>query len=532
MKKLYSFILAVLAFIDSSAQSHFITRWDLSKEGSAHNEIRFSATTTGTVSYSWQEVSPGTASGAGTFNGSAAIITDLPTGAVVDLNINPLHFNHIAFRQNTDPKRLVDIRQWGTTSWSSMSSSFFGCSNLQISATDTPDLSAVSNMSDMFSYCTELNGPTNIGTWNTGKVTNMSALFNNCTKFNQSLEGWTTDNVTNMGWMFSGATAFNQPIEKWNTAKVTSMIAMFQEATNFNQPIGGWNTANVNDMSFMFLRASKFNQSVGDWNTKKVTTMHVMFNRAQSFNQSIGTWTLNAEVQVTGMLDHTGLSSQNYSATLIGWNANSLTPDYRNLGADGLHYDANAVDARTNLVANKRWTIDGDATNPLPVTLVSFTGQADEHIVSLTWRTTDEKNNAGFDIEKSTDGRTFQKIGFVDGGEDSKSLTSYHFEDLNPTSINYYRLKQLDLDGSFAYSRIISVKSRLSSVIIYPNPAKTEFFVRNIANSTELAIFDNSGKLAFKSLVSPSTPINLNTLPSGIYNVVVSGELRKLVIEK
>ncbi|MBK8194344.1 MAG: DUF285 domain-containing protein [Lewinellaceae bacterium] len=188
-------------------------------------------------------------------------------------------------------EKLLDISQWGAIAWTSMENAFFGCSNLNISATDVPNLSGVTDMSSMFRGCTALDGPANIGSWNTAAVTDISFMFVAASSFNQPIGGWNTAAVTDMRSMFNLASSFNQPIEGWNTTAVTVMGFMFSGASSFNQPIGGWNTAAVTDMGFMFAGASSFNQPIGGWNTAAVTNMIGMFSGASSFNQPIGAGT-------------------------------------------------------------------------------------------------------------------------------------------------------------------------------------------------------------------------------------------------
>ena len=324
------------------------------------------------------------------------------------------NFPRIFFNNAGDRQKLLNISQWGGIAWTSTNSAFFGCSNLNITATDVPNMGGVTNMAQMFRACVSLNGPANIGTWNTaavtdmgflfrdasafnqpigtwntanvtfmdamfqgastfnqpignwntGKVTNMESMFNSADGFNQPIGNWNTANVTNMQFMFNSADGFNQPIGNWNTAKVTNMESMFNNDDTFNQPIGNWNTANVTNMQLMFNGADDFNQPIGNWNTAKVTNMTSMFQNAFSFNQSIGTWTLNAAVNLTNMLNICGMNCTNYSATLIGWSNNPLTPNTRSLGASGRLFETNAVAARTNLDITKAWTFTGDALVP------------------------------------------------------------------------------------------------------------------------------------------------------------------------
>ncbi len=131
-------------------------------------------------------------------------------------------------------------------------------------------------------------------------------------------------------------------------------------------------------MSRMFDFATAFNQNIGAWNTSVVADMSGMFADAGAFNQNIGNWILNPSVNLTGMLNNSNMDCNNYSATILGWNANPSTPNGRTLGATGRQYGTNAVAARTNLTATKGWTIAGDVPSgaicalPTP-TIISFT---------------------------------------------------------------------------------------------------------------------------------------------------------------
>lgn len=398
----------------TTCPDQFITKWNLATAGSGANQISFSVGTTGTVNYTWQEVSPGTATGSGTFTGSTATITGLPSGSVIRLSIQPNNFNRININNGTDRNRLVDVEQWGSVAWANMQNTFYGCSNLNISSTDFPNLSTVTSMLQMFRECSSLNGPANIGGWNTSAVTDMRFLFTGATMFNQNIGSWNTSAVTDMGRMFSGASAFNQNIGGWNTSAVTSMSSMFSTASTFNQNIGSWNTASVTDMTGMFNSASAFNQNIGSWNTSSVVYMSNMFLGATAFNQNIGTWNTTAVVGMSymfsnatsfnqnigswnvelvssmdymfngaisfnqnlggwqlksgivgvglsGMLSGCGMDCTNYSATLTGWAASPTCPLVCSLGAILRQYDPTATAARAFLTGTKGWTITGDA---------------------------------------------------------------------------------------------------------------------------------------------------------------------------
>jgi hypothetical protein len=112
--------------------------------------------------------------------------------------------------------------------------------------------------------------------------------------------------------------------------------------------------------------------------------------------------------------------------------------------------------------------------NPLPVTLVSFTAQPQGEIVRLNWSTSTEINNDYFEVERSGDGTQFNSIGMVAGHNTSYVINDYISYDENPLDgINYYRLKQVDNNGTYTYSKIVAIKMAdrlVTNVKVFPNP--------------------------------------------------------------
>ena len=268
-----------------------------------------------------------------------------------------------------DNLKLLSIDQWGTGQWGSMEFAFNNCSNMTLNATDTPDLSAVTNMGYMFAGATlfdddisswDVSNVTdmsalffkassfnqNIDNWNVTNVTNMHGMFNGSSSFNQNIGSWDVSNITDMSWMFNLASSFNQDIGGWNVSKVTDMEGMFntnhsfnqnisswnvgsvtnmswmfRDASMFNQDIGGWDVSNVTDMSSMFSvdTVTVFNQDIGNWNVGSVTNMNRMFNKATSFDQNIGGWDVSKVYDMQLMFRDAKLSTTNYDSLLIGW---------------------------------------------------------------------------------------------------------------------------------------------------------------------------------------------------------------------
>jgi hypothetical protein len=122
----------------------------------------------------------------------------------------------------------------------------------------------------------------------------------------------------------------------------------------------------------------------------------------------------------------------------------------------------------------------------LPVELLAFNGELVKNEVVLTWKTASEENNMGFEIQRSLDAANFEKIGFVYSKENgnSRAQLSYNFNDAQLASpIQYYRLRQLDFDGSQTFSNVIAISTRLEeannalSVKLYPNPVVDALFI-------------------------------------------------------
>ncbi|WP_435624419.1 BspA family leucine-rich repeat surface protein [Flagellimonas sp.] len=271
-------------------------------------------------------------------------------------------FPRIYFNFGGDGDKLLTIEQWGNIAWSSMEAAFAACENMDIVATDVPNLSNVSSMRQMFMSCTSLQGNSAFNNWVTGSVTNMSELFSSALIFNQDISNWNTSNVTDMSGMFVMADFFNQPIGSWNTSSVQDMGFMFNMAGSFNQDISNWNVGNVTNMAGMFGLTQVFNQPLNNWDVSKVTDMSSMFADAVEFDQDLGDWDIGQVVTMASMFTNTELSFLNYDTTLNGWA--SLTTLQRNVQFDaGNSGFCDGETSRQGLIDNFGWTITDNGRN-------------------------------------------------------------------------------------------------------------------------------------------------------------------------
>ncbi|HEV3251842.1 MAG TPA: T9SS type A sorting domain-containing protein [Puia sp.] len=200
-----------------------------------------------------------------------------------------------------------------------------------------------------------------------------------------------------------------------------------------------------------------------------------------------------------------------------------------------------AIDAgNTSLNANNTsaFSVDFDADfTALPITLIDFIGHEAEGKVYLNWSTSREVDNVAFYIERSGDGTHFSEIGKKAGSLSTTQVKDYNFVDNNPLSgVSFYRLKQIDIDGKFTYSRVIVIRNDIAegSIKIYPSPFHENLNISinaTRADQLRVKIVDQMGRIVNSQQLKVSQGINsfnigvgLDNLGSGIYIIEVSGE--------
>ena len=269
-------------------------------------------------------------------------------------NLNDIFINASSGRQ-----KYTAIEQWGTAVWNAdMSGAFFGATNLTTSNTaGTPDMSSVTDMSDMFSFAVSFNQ--DIGSWDVSKVTNMSDMFSFAVSFNQDIGSWDVSKVTNMSDMFAAAVSFNQDIGSWDVSMVTNMNGMFQSAHSFNQDIGSWDVSKVTDMSGMFSFADAFNQDIGSWDVSMVTNMESMFADADAFNQDIGSWDVSMVTNMESMFADADAFNQDIGS----WDVSMVT-NMESMFADADAFNQDIGSWDVSMVTNmESMFADADAFN-------------------------------------------------------------------------------------------------------------------------------------------------------------------------
>jgi hypothetical protein len=168
------------------------------------------------------------------------------------------------------------------------------------------------------------------------------------------------------------------------------------------------------------------------------------------------------------------------------------------------------------------WKYGGFAAGfliPLPVNYAEIKATPTPNSVLVSWITTAEVNNNGFEIQKSNNGEFWQSIAFVEGNGTSFQLNSYAFEDLKPfPGINMYRIKQIDWNGNFAISDAKSViwnqNDNSTRISVFPNPATSEIQIMG-NNIVKINLMTSSGKLI--SSHKEQNTISIANLNQGLY---------------
>ena len=162
-------------------------------------------------------------------------------------------------------------------------------------------------------------------------------------------------------------------------------------------------------------------------------------------------------------------------------------------------------------------------TPPMPVTLASFNAAKEGNTASLNWTTTFETNSDYFDVQHSQDGKSWAVLTTIQSQGESKVLQSYSYTHTSPLSSNLYRLKMVDVDGTFAYSSIKSLNfSENVAVEIYPNPTVDRIRLTSAQPVSNVKVYSATGALVLNAKPNEANEVDLKSIAQGIYYVRVN----------
>ncbi len=229
--------------------------------------------------------------------------------------------------------------------------------------------------------------------------------------------------------------------------------------------------------------------TLGNTSTSSPSIGHV----AVSANKTLE---INGSINYLTPSNSGGVNKGNYNTFYL----NSGSTLYA-MGISGTWYNPSTSNGITGPgTANTSWN-----GTPLPVDFISFTAIKNGDQAILNWATAWEINNAGFEVERSTNGVSWQKIGFVNGNGDVTSVSNYAFAAslVNTSSaVVYFRLKQVDFNGQFAYSATRALRlsgAAATTANVYPNPAANKISVNlegmQAGELATVSVMDMSGKV-------------------------------------
>ncbi len=313
-----------------------------------------------------------------------------------------------------------------------------------------------------------------------------------------------------------------------------------------NLTVNSCGTVNINGNVFNDINANKIIDASESFSSLPAPMYVYLVN---SNNIVIGTAVVAANgsytIQGSPNQDYTlQLSTQQYplgtkvTATPInttpptGWTTTGENGNNNTGSGDGTPDGSLSLSLGTTTLNNQNFGIVSSA--PLAVNLLSFKASIINTMVQLDWVTTGERNNKGFGIERSTDQTNWTEISFVNSQSNSEEVSTYRFIDRTAEQgKNFYRLKQLDLNGSVAYSSVAMITlNKDQQVAVYPNPATEALMVAGIEYNAVLSIRNTLGQeLSTKAVTANGKPVRLDIahLPAGVYYLVVKDETQQVM---
>jgi hypothetical protein len=223
------------------------------------------------------------------------------------------------------------------------------------------------------------------------------------------------------------------------------------------------------------------------------------------------------------------------NGTVVAFGNSPLTWTATNTGTYYIHVNTNGFCGQDLNCRN----ITVQRISPLPITLLSYDVELRYDNVYIDWTTLSELNNDYYSVERSANAKDFDRIAIVKGAGTTTETNIYQYIDITPlTGISYYRIKQIDFDGTFTYTEIKSVNNSVhllgQDVLIYPNPLRNQMLnIRVISVQDEditIEIFDSKGKLVkqfgFNSKIGYNEIVfNMDRVSTGIYSVIIKSEI-------
>lgn len=340
----------------------------------------------------------------------------------------------------------------------------------------------------------------------------------------------------------SGATTLNLPIGKLGSVLSGTAFVSTSDWRPAILTVNHNNTTSYTYNSELFIQSAEFLVWSMPTTVSNVSRIHWWDIERKNTNTGVVTPTLNLSGNQTitlfydfndGVTDPTNLT--------IVKNTYTAPTAWRDIGGTGSAITTGSItstSAPTAFNSFSRFTLGNrvGGINPLPIELLSFTAEKQNDDVLLKWTTASEKNNNHFEIERSKDGYYFEYVTKVNAyGNGYSSITqNYETIDTEPYSgLSYYRLKQVDVDGTYDYSTIVSIEfNKNKTLLLYPNPTNNSITLYGKNSEEELNInIINALGATVKSIKVKNNTIDVSDLANGLYYLELQNSSQKETIK-
>ncbi|MEO1435699.1 MAG: T9SS type A sorting domain-containing protein [Bacteroidota bacterium] len=249
------------------------------------------------------------------------------------------------------------------------------------------------------------------------------------------------------------------------------------------------------------------------------------------------TWALDDGLSGDLTIDFTGLND----LIVVEWadaaRSNNTRVWYLSSGStltlDGSMFYAIVVDVFSASFSEDPYVVNLSMDAALPVEMAYFEAYKQDRQVDLRWETETEVQNAYFEVERSADGSNFEVLTRIEGAGTTNLAQQYHYLDENPMETsNYYRLRQVDYDGSYEYSEVkhIEFEAYQGEISLFPNPTTDQLSIKlpeQLDGTVQIEIFDASGKRVYQDDRSADylqARIDVRALGAGHYMMRIRSE--------
>jgi hypothetical protein len=265
-----------------------------------------------------------------------------------------------SFNNTGDRLKITNVSRWGTLRFSNatvVNGWFHGCSNLTITATDSPDLTGSTSATNVFSGCSSLTTIPNIDSWSWGNVTSFLLAFNGCTLLNEpSLSDIDISSATTISNMYLNCSALNQSFADYDMTNVLNASSAFRNCSSLNQSFTGTftsTTGSVTTFAQTWEGCTVLNQSFAALSTGSANNFASMYKDCTALDQNFAALNVQNVTSANFMFENVTLSTSNYNATLVGWEAQAVQNNVVFVGGNSTYTAAGAAGtARAALIAD------------------------------------------------------------------------------------------------------------------------------------------------------------------------------------